>query len=53
MSAVSQACSVMQFENLRDSADCVQLSSIMGSSLLSEWEWEGEGEHVNITEMEP
>ena len=26
------------FENNGDSADCIQLSSIMGSSLLSAWE---------------
>ena len=42
----------VMFENIRDSADCIQLSSIMGSSLLSNWEAQ-EGQHVNISQKEP
>ena len=41
--------SAIMFENIRDSADCIQLSSIMGSSLLSHWE----AQPVNITRMNP
>ena len=40
----------VMFENLRDRADCIQLSSIMGSSLLSDWEAQ-QGQHVNTSEM--
>ena len=48
MMSVKSASPTM-FENIRDSADCVQLSSIMGSSLLSDWE----AQNVNISELSP
>ena len=41
--------SAIMFENIRDSADCIQLSSIMGSSLLTAWE----AQDVNISELSP
>ena len=44
-----KSASPTMFENIRDSADCVQLSSIMGSSLLTAWE----AQNVNISELNP
>ena len=41
--------SAIMFENIRDRADCIQLSSIMGSSLLSDCE----AQHVNISKTVP
>ena len=52
MMSVKTVKTAVMFENIRDSADCIQLSSIMGSSLLSNWEAQ-QGQHVNIRQMEP